>query len=153
MKKTVIFLTVIMASAFASANETQVGIVLGSTTGLSAKFELGGNRAITGVLAYSTDSTYGNYFHIDYLFERARQFSLGNISPAYLYYGPGIKMVNIRNGIDGGKTRIAFRGPIGINFQTTNPDLEVFGEIAPSVDLSPNTSVYLDIGIGIRFRF
>ena len=151
--KVVIFFIALILSVCAFANEAQVGLVLGSTAGLSAKFDLGGNRAIDGVLAYSTDSTYGNYFHIDYLFDKARQFPLGNSTPAYLYYGPGIKIVNIRNGIDSGKTRIAFRGPIGLNFQTTNPNLEIFGELAPSVDLSPNTSVYVDVGVGVRFRF
>lgn len=148
-----IFLGAMAITTIGWANEAQIGIILGSTAGLSAKYDLGGNRAIDGVLAYSTDSKYGNYFHIDYLIEKARSFSLGEVGPVYLYYGPGLKLVNIRTGTDSGKLKIGFRGPIGINVQTSNPDLEIFGELAPTVDLTPSTSVYIDVGIGIRFRF
>ena len=151
--KLLIFSGIFLVTVLASANEAQIGIVLGSTTGISGKVDIGGNRSIEGVLAYSTDSQYGNYFHVDYLIEKARNFAVGNVSPVYLYYGPGIRLINIRTGVDSGKTKIGFRGPIGVNTHTSNPDLELFGEIAPTADLTPSTSVYLEVGIGIRFRF
>ena len=74
--KLLIFSGLFLATVLASANEAQIGIVLGSTTGLSGKIDIGGNRSIDGVLAYSTDSKYGNYFHIDYLIEKARNFAI-----------------------------------------------------------------------------
>lgn len=151
--KVLVFLFLGFVTAFAAAEEIQLGIVLGSNSGISAKFELGGNRAIDAVLAYSSDSTYGTYLHADYLFEKMRQFSLDKVSPLYLYYGPGLKIVNIRSGIDSGRTKVAFRAPIGVNLQTSNPNLEFFGDVAPTVDLTPSTSVYIDVGIGLRFRF
>ena len=151
--KLIVFSGLFLLTVLASANEAQIGIVLGSTTGLSGKIDIGGNRSIDGVLAYSTDSKYGNYLHIDYLIEKARNFAMGSVSPVYLYYGPGLRLINIRTGVDSGRTKIGFRGPIGINTQTSNPDLELFGEVAPTVDLTPSTSVYIEVGIGIRFRF
>lgn len=151
--KLLIFSGFFLVTVLTSANEAQIGIVLGSTAGLSGKYDLGGNRSIDGVLAYSTDSKYGNYFHIDYIFDKARNFAMGSVTPVYLYYGPGLRVVNIRTGEDNGKTKLGFRGPIGVNVQTKNPDLEIFGEVAPTVDLTPSTSVYLEVGIGIRFRF
>lgn len=151
--KLLIFSGLFLITVLASANDGQIGIVLGSTNGISGKVDIGGSRSIDGVLAYSTDSKYGNYFHIDYIVEKARHFAMGTVSPVYLYYGPGLRLVNIRTGEDSGKTKIGFRGPIGVNAQSSNPDLEFFGELAPSVDLTPSTSVYIDVGIGVRFRF
>lgn len=151
--KFLIFMGIFLTTVVTFANEVQIGIVLGSTAGLSGKLDLGSNRSIDGVLAYSTDSKYGNYFHIDYIIDKARNFSMGSVNPVYLYYGPGLRLVNIRTGVDSGKTKVGFRGPIGVNLQTKNPDLEFFGEVAPTADLTPSTSVYLEVGIGIRFRF
>lgn len=138
---------------FASANEAQLGIILGSSSGLSGKYDLGGDRALDAALAYSTDSKYGNYFHMDYLFNRARQFPVGSISPAVLYYGLGVRIINIKTGVDNGKSKIGIRAPIGLHTQMSNPDLEFFGEIAPALDIAPSTDLFIDVGIGVRIRF
>lgn len=151
--KYLLSLILVMTGAVSSASEAQIGIILGSISGLSGKIDLGGNRSIAAALAYSSESRYGTHIHADYLIERSRQLSAGQLNPIFFYYGPGLKMVNIRSGVDNGKMRIAFRVPFGLNIQTSNPDLEFFGELAPTVDLTPSTSVYVDGGLGLRFRF
>ena len=138
-------------SNFARANEAQLGLILGSITGISGKYDLGGNRAIDAALAYSVDGQYGIALHTDYLFNPAQVLTLGRITPVSLYYGVGIRLIEYRdrNRING-NTRLGMRFPIGLFYRTSNPDLELFGELAPILDVTPRTDVYIDVGIGVR---
>lgn len=144
---------VLVFSNFAFANEAQVGLIFGSMAGISAKYDLGADRALDGALSYSTDSRYGTSFFIDYLVNRARRFSAGQLYPVNFYYGGGLRVMSIRSGRDSGQSRLGVRVPFGLHYQISNPDLEFFGEIAPVLDITPSTDVYFDVGIGLRIRF
>ncbi len=152
--KLLLCLTILTTSFFASANEAQLGVILGSTTGLSAKYDLGGDRAIDGALAYSLSSRYGFAFHADYLFNKARQFNVGQ-APLSLYYGIGLRVEEIRHRYfnETSSTRIGVRAPIGIFYRVADPSLELFAEIVPVLDFAPSSDVSFDAGIGVRFVF
>lgn len=154
--RSLVYFLILIASSFAfvcRANETQLGVIIGSISGLSAKYDLKNGRAVDGALSYSADGIYGLSFHTDYLINRTQQLSLGEIKPLNLYYGIGLRWIGIRTGVDQGKTKLGIRAPIGVNFQTSDPNLEIFAELAPVLDVAPSTNVYIDIGIGVRFRF
>ena len=153
--KLLICVTLLTFANLATANEAQLGVILGSTTGLSAKYDLGGDRAIDGALSYSTDSRYGMSLHADYLINKAHQFNLGEINPLNLYYGIGVRLLDIRDRYyyNDSASRIGIRAPIGIMYRTHDPKLEIFGEIAPTLDLTPRTDVYFAVGLGVRFIF
>ena len=151
------FLTCFAFLAFSNitlANEGQLGFILGSTTGLSGKYDLGGARAIDAALAYSLDGLYGLSFHADYLLNPARIISVDKISPLNLYYGVGIRLIEYRDRARlNGNTRLGVRVPIGLFYRTGDPALELFGELAPILDVTPRTDVYIDAGLGVRFIF
>ena len=151
--KNICCLCILLLSNFALANEGQLGIILGSTTGLSGKFNLDAAHAVDGALSYSAYDKYGINFHADYLVNKARQFPVGGVNPLILYYGIGVRLINIRSGVDNGKSRIGVRTPIGLYHQINNPNLEIFGELAPVLDLTPGTDLSIDVGLGVRFRF
>lgn len=153
--KLIICLTLLTIANFANANEAQLGVIIGSTTGLSAKYDLGGDRAIDGALSYSTESRYGMSLHADYLFNKAHQFNIGDVNPLNLYYGLGVRLLSIRDRTyyNDSSSRIGIRGPIGILYRIPEPKLEFFGEIAPTLDLTPRTDVYFAVGLGVRFIF
>ncbi|MEK6627385.1 MAG: hypothetical protein AABY53_02070 [Bdellovibrionota bacterium] len=151
--KFLICLPFLILSSRASASENQIGVIIGSITGLSAKHNLGNNRAIDGALSYSINSRYGFSVHADYLVTNARIFNLGQIGPMNLYYGIGFRVQNIRTGVDSGNSRVSVRAPIGVFHQISNPDLEFFGEIAPALDITPSTDVSFEVGLGVRYRF
>lgn len=141
-------------SNFVHANQTQLGLILGSITGISGKYDLGADRAIDAALAYSLDGQYGLALHSDYLFNPAKSLTLGNINPVNLYYGVGIRLVEYKDRSRvNGNTRLGLRFPIGLFCRTNDPDLEIFGELAPILDVTPRTAVYIDVGIGVRFVF
>lgn len=153
--KLLICLTFLTFATLANANEAQLGVILGSTTGLSAKYDLGGDRAIDGALSYSVESRYGMSLHADYLINNAHQFNVGDVNPLNLYYGIGVRLLDVRDReyYHNSATRIGIRGPIGILYRTHDPKLEIFGEIAPTLDVIPRTDVYFAVGLGVRFIF
>lgn len=142
------------AAATAQAGgETQLGVIVGSLTGISAKQRLSSGNAIVGALAYSFDGRNGISLHGDYIIDPARTFNIGEVSPLNLYYGLGLRVSDIDNGSDRDKVRVGVRAPIGLNYVISNPDIEVFGELVPVLDVAPSTDVWLNAGLGVRFRF
>lgn len=144
---------VLICTNLASANEAQLGVILGSMTGISGKYDLGGDRAIDAALAYSVDGNYGLSLHADYLFNKARTFAIGEASPFSMYYGIGGRLISIRSYADYGKTRVGLRAPVGAYYRTADPRLEIFGEVAAILDFVPRTDVFIDVGLGVRFIF
>jgi len=156
--KPLIFLTALFFSNFifsklCLANETQLGVILGSTTGFSAKYDIGADHAIDGALSYSIDGKYGFSLHSDYLLNKERQFTIGKISPVNLYYGLGFRLLSIRSGTDNGNSKLGIRAPLGVHYRINRPDLEIFGELAPVLDVTPRTDIYINVGLGVRFIF
>lgn len=141
-------------SNFATANETQLGLIAGSITGISGKYELDDEHALDAALAYSLDGKYGISLHADYLFNKARVFSVNEINPLNLYYGIGLRLIEYRNRYtDAGSGSVGARFPIGVYYRTNDPKLELFGELAPVLQFSRSTNVYIDAGVGARLIF
>lgn len=153
MKKYILTLMILVSSCAVSADE--VGIILGSATGLSAKFKLPqANRAIDLALAYKMNSTSSITIHGDYLIENARTFNLNAEHPFSMYYGLGLRLININSdGANKGKTSAGPRAPIGLEYKISNPDISFFGELAVAIDVIPSTLVEVLGGLGVRFRF
>jgi len=154
MKKYLVF----MIFAFAGASSLQaheLGFILGSATGISAKFNLPeANRSIDMALAYKMNSTSSITLHADYLFDNARSLQIKDINPLAVYYGLGARLVNVNSdGVNKGKTSFGPRAPIGLEYVIHNPNLTFFAEVAVIVDIVPETLVELGAGIGIRYRF
>jgi hypothetical protein len=135
------------------AAEFQLGVVLGTPTGISAKAKLEENRSIDATVAYSLAHDLGFEFHTDYLVENVRSFSVKGGGPLELYYGIGVRLVSIRRGNHDGDTAFGPRAPLGLIYQISNPKLELFGELALAFDISPSTNLDLEGGIGLRYRF
>ncbi|MBC7465078.1 MAG: hypothetical protein H7256_03730 [Bdellovibrio sp.] len=152
MKKYVLILVFfITSSVFAD----EVGVILGSTTGLSAKFNLPTqNRAIDMGLGYKMNSTSSLSLHADYLFENARFIRVKTADVFAMYYGLGARFININSdGVNKGKTSFGPRAPLGLEYKINNPDISFFGEVAIAVDLIPESLVEVQAGIGVRLRF
>lgn len=137
----------------AKADPFALGVIVGTHNGLSAKYNLSENRAIDAAISSSFNNEYGTAFHVDYLFDRARVFKLGRNTPASFYFGGGLRAESIRKGSDDGKTQIGVRMPFGIQSSISNPNLDFFGELAPVLEVTPRSTVVIDAGLGLRYRF
>ena len=152
MNKLIFALFISIAATAAQA--TEIGFMIGSQAGLSAKFGLAqSDRAVDLGVSYHFSSDSSISIHADYLIENARTFPMRNANPFNLYYGIGGRLENIDNGKDSGKTRLGVRAPIGLDYKMNKPDLTFFGEIAAVLDLTPTSYVDFTVGLGARFRF
>ena len=152
MKKILVLVSVLFSlNAFSS--QYQLGVMLGEPTGISGKYQLGNNRSVDALLAYSLGDDLGLVIHADYLFEKARSFNLGEFGPLDLYYGIGGRIVDLKHGKHKDELAIGPRAPIGLSYDLNNPNLQFFGELAIAFDLIPATDVDLEGGLGVRIRF
>ena len=130
-----------------AANEFSLGIAAISPTGLSAKFWLSDKYVIDLFGAWSFNSDKYN-FHSDYLIHNFNLLKVDD-NPMAFYYGVGARIKDE----DQEDLTIGIRMPFGISYLISKVPVDVYGEVAPRVDLVPDTNFGLDVIIGIRYRF
>lgn len=151
MKKTLIgsVLLIILFSVVTSAQSSGFGIgaILGQPTGISAKYWTTSSTAFDFGLGYSFEKNSRMHLHADYLFHTKDIFnSTENFS---LYYGPGARLRLVENG----DSRLGVRFDVGIVWIPRNAPIDVFVEIAPLLDIIPETDFSFNGGIGVRYFF
>lgn len=136
-----------------SREELQLGVVLGAPTGISAKLSLGNNRAIDMAFANSLDKDLGLQLTADYLIDKARSYQIEAPNPLDLYFGIGARIGLIEHGIHDGDLSIGPRTPIGVSYNFSNPNVQIFSELALVLNVIPYSDVDLEGAIGARYRF
>jgi len=150
--KSLLSLVAVVFIGLSAHAENEVGFVLGTASGLSGMVDLNQNRAVDFALAFNSDSK--THFYADYLFNNARSYDLkGSATPMTLYYGIGVRFYTHKGGKRDGDNFIGPRAPIGLHYKIVNPDISLFGELAPVVNLTPEGSVDITAGVGARIRF
>jgi len=142
-----------------------MGLIVGSPTGLSLKYYLGGgDQAIDAAIGFAFINAGGIHVHADYLWHpvmltRDAAFSLP------LHVGIGARVLDHDRGRDADNDfHVGIRGPIGITFDFTEIPLDVFAEIALILDFhgehrlnsnddSDHFDLDLNAGIGVRYYF
>ncbi len=144
MKRLGLILIVALALPAVSAAQTSVGIILGEPSGLSVKQWIGSVQALEGAVAWSFYPYGAFYVHLDY----KQHFYEFDVQPgrlvAYSGVGPRIYI--------GRHFGIGVRLPIGMVYEFAGAPLEVFIELAPGLNLFPETAATVGGGIGMRFQ-
>lgn len=135
------------------AEENQLGFILGAPTGISAKKELGNDRAVDAALAYSLRSEESLVIHTNYLFEKQFALHIQDQATLNLYYGLGGRFAFIDEGKDKDKVAIGPRAPIGFTYDVPTMPVQAFVELSVTLDFIPDTDVDFDAGIGARIKF
>ena len=151
MKKSLIgsTLLIVLFSGITLAQSSGFGIgaILGQPTGISAKYWTTSSTAFDFGLGYSFEKNSRMHLHADYLFHTKDIFnSTENFS---LYYGPGARLRLVENG----DSRLGVRFDVGIVWIPRNSPIDVFVEIAPLLDIIPETDFSFNGGIGVRYFF
>jgi hypothetical protein len=141
------------AIAFASPHAahaqggTGLGIIVGEPTGLSAKTWVGANSALDLGLAWSFVDDGAAHVHGDYL---VHNFSLFDTDRGALplYYGIGMRAI-----VRDDDARLGLRVPVGLAYIFGGSQADVFFELAPILDLTPETEFRLNGAAGIRYFF
>lgn len=151
MKKRVLLvaLTILFLSGIAHSQDKDfgLGIILGEPTGISAKKWLDDKAALDGAVAWSLVTPSSFHLHADYLYHN---FNLFNVRKGKLplYFGIGFR-VRIRTG----DNRLGIRIPVGICYLLEQSPLDIFLELGPVLDLTPETKLRLTSSVGIRYFF
>ena len=128
------------------SNGWGIGVILGEPTGLSLKFWSSRTTAIDAAAAWSFKGEGKFHLHMDYLFHNYRVFKVkrGKL-PLYFGIGGRVKFEE--------ETRVGIRIPVGVCYLFRNQPLDVFFEIVPVLDITPETDFDINASVGIRFFF
>lgn len=156
MKKHVMLLLLLQVLLFswtpskAQDHGTGLGIILGEPTGVSFKQWLTRTTAVDAGFAWSfADGEDAFHIHMDYLVHMYDWIKGSDDFSSRLNFYLGV----------GGRAkfqtdaRVGARGVIGLVYFFKGVPLDSFLEIAPIMDLAPETDFSLNGGIGIRYFF
>lgn len=136
------------AAARTESRGTGLGFVLGEPSGIAGKFWLGQTTALDAGLAWSTfDDRSDLHLQLDYVWH---DFDLLRVDRGALpvYYGLGGRLaLNERH------DRLGVRFPVGLAYIFPGRRTDLFLEVAPTLDLTPDTNVDVAAGIGARYFF
>jgi hypothetical protein len=132
-----------------------MGITLGEPTGLTFKQWMQHNRAVDLAAAWSFADEAALHVHMDYLYHFPGPPEI-EVPGLLLYFGVGgrIKLVEDDNDKDGeAENRLGVRVPLGVDYLFARSHVELYFEVAPLVDLAPDTDFQLNGGVGVRYYF
>jgi|SRR6056297_2936326 len=145
MKKAIILsvlLIGITSGLFAQRSGLGVGVILGEPTGLSVKKWTGSKTAIDAAAAWSLTGEY-IHFHADALVHSfALSVDEGQL-PLYIGLGGRVLLAD--------KPAIGVRVPVGAAYHFDAAPFDMFLELAPILDLIPDSDFDVNGAIGIRY--
>ena len=141
-------LLVATAAETASAQEKNVGLgfIVGEPTGIDAKFNLTEVHALEFALAWSLSDENDLHIQGDYLWHKYDVIKVRKgVLP--LFFGVGGR-IEFRDVAD---DRVGIRFPVGLDYYFSGAPFDVFVELAPVLDLAPDTDFDIEAAIGGRF--
>jgi hypothetical protein len=139
-------LFLVVQVSIAQERKFGLGVTIGEPTGISAKLWTSNYTAFDFGLGWSNGRNIV-HFHTDYLWHSFEAIHSTERFP--LYYGVGGRI----NSAAGYNSSLAIRGVLGIAWLPRGTPIDVFIELAPSLQLTSSTGFVLDAGIGARYFF
>ncbi len=154
MRKTIFVfgLTVLLFCTASQAQEKGLGLggFIGEPSGLCGKLWVTDTTAIDAAVSWSFTGNYSTaYLQGDYLLH---DFTLVQVENGKLpiYYGLGARILSdtLSN-----TTQVGLRIPVGFSYLLEKAPFEVFVELAPVINFSPNGGFLFNGFIGGRYYF
>lgn len=149
-------LIALAAPASAQLDGFGLGLIGGDPTGLCMKYWLSGESALEAIAAWSFDGDGGFFLAVDY---DRHAFGLdddpgSDLGGLYLSYGLGARMHfredDDHDEGDGDDFRLGIRIPLALVYPFEGAPVDLFLQLAPAVDLVPETELRLNGGVGAR---
>jgi hypothetical protein len=154
-KMAVMVLAGLISTAALAEERFGIGALVGEPTGVSAKYWLDEEHAVDAAAGWSFWDGDGFQLQGDFLWHNFDVFgSVAETDALPLYFGVGARL-KFRE--DEGRHHddhdavFGLRVPVGVSYQFDNSPFEVFGEIAPLVDLTPDFELNFSIAVGFRY--
>jgi len=148
---TALFILMGISESNAQPRNLGIGLIIGEPTGLSLKLWRSPTKAIAMGLGWSVFDNQNDpqttriHLHMDFLRHSYNRISSQERLP--VYYGIGGRFIG------GSETQssLALRGVLGIAWEPASTPLDLFLEIAPSLQVVPSSHFNLDAALGIRY--
>lgn len=132
-----------------------IGLILGEPTGISAKLYLKDDQAVQAAAGFAFVGG-GLHVHLDYVFHPLILQSKDSfVLP--LYVGPGIRVIDYRNGRDTSFVAVGLRAVAGLLFDFKNVPLDAFVEIGGVLEYGfadgEGAGLALNAAAGVRYYF
>jgi hypothetical protein len=144
-------LLLLLAPPVAEVAESRVGlgVMAGEPTGITLKVWGSSEHAFDGAAGWSIGEDGRLYLHADYLWHRYELDPEEFRGTVPYYFGVGCRVL-LHEGDD---SRLGVRFPIGLDYVFDGGRFDVFIEVAPVLDVVPETEFDLSGGVGARFYF
>ncbi len=139
-----IFFSITTSAAQDRYSEKEIGLILGEPTGLSFKYWRSNKSAIAAGMAWSFSDNGSLHLHGDYVLHNWLEVEEGSLA---FYYGIGGRIRLTDN------SEFGARVPLGLQYLIEDERIGIFFEIAPILDLLPDTELDVNGGIGARYFF
>lgn len=131
-----------------------LGLMAGEPTGLSFKAWTSQTNAIDAGLAWSLSGRDAIHLHGDYLWHNYDIFGDDvNEGQLPVYYGIGGRLIIFDDAGSDANAVFGVRIPLGVNYLFENDPFGIFLEVAPIINLIPDTDFDADAAIGGRYYF
>jgi hypothetical protein len=131
------------------AGKFGAGATFGEPIGADVKYWFNEKMAIDGAMGYSFHDNTELYMHSDILWHEFHLFPISH-GQLPLYFGVGglarFKKDDIPN-------EVGIRVPVGVSYMLENAPLDIFMEVAPTLDIAPGLRGEVTGGVGIRYWF
>lgn len=126
-----------------------VGAVIGSPDGLSYKAWVSNDMAVAGAVSFTiTNNASSFYTHADFLMHKFYEDLNWDVGTLHYAYGGGVSVTWLEWAND---SVYGVRLPSGIGFNFTDVPADLFFEIAPTIDVSPDFRFGFNGALGFRF--
>lgn len=127
-----------------------IGIMLGEPSGISAKKWINNLNAIDAGVGWSFTENGSIHLHADYLYHNYDLIKMSDSKiPFYFGIGGRLKFKGEEKSAKGNS--IGIRVPVGVAYEFSRAPFDVFLEIVPILDVSPDTRFTFNSAIGVRY--
>lgn len=144
-----------VATAQSNGGNFGLGIIVGEPTGIDAKIFLTKKNALEFAVAWSLNDDNDLHIQGDYLWHNYRLIKLDSSDEMPLFFGVGLRAI-MRDDRDDRNDRddvVGIRFPVGLAYMFANYPFDIFAQIAPILDVAPDSDFDLEGAIGARFWF
>lgn len=142
-------LLVVTQTAQAQDRNFGIGAAIGGPDGISYKAWVNENAAVSGLLTFSlSDLSSSFYTHLDYLGHRHFDDLDWEAGRLHFFYGGGVGYQWYDALID---DIFSLRVPLGFGFNFVDVPVDLFFEVAPTFNVSPDFSFQFNGNLGFRF--
>jgi hypothetical protein len=156
MKCKIAIIVLLLAAVSANARTSDdfgIGVIIGEPTGLSLKYWVDEEIAVDGALAWSYSENDSLQLHGDYLIHN---YDLLEDKEWPVYYGIGARLKfkdDDGRGRNENHAMFGIRFPLGITYLFDDAPMDLFFEVVPVLDLSPDLELDINAAAGLRFYF